>query len=167
MTHSLTATFATQGSAATAIDRLLAHGLPRAQVRVRTDESVGNSPASSDTPTSVLSNIGDAGKREDPAHGSLSTRIGRHALHSRSPLEETPPDELGRATVLVAIEGDLSSNDIRGILMAASAISIRTGDEMLPDENPGISPVHDMGDPADVRKAIKAARAGNPECHAR
>jgi hypothetical protein len=167
VTRLLTASFPNQGRAAAAVEKLLAHGLPRAQIRIRTDESVGNSAASSDTPTTVVSDISDAGKREDPARGTLSTRIGRHALHSRSPLEETSPAELGRATVFVAIGGELSDDDVRDVLTSAGAFSIEAGDAELPEENPGLSPVNDMGDPDDVRKAIAAARAGDPDAHAR
>lgn len=149
----VTGYFANQFFAAAVVDKLLAHGMPRDHILVVTDESVGNSPASSNAPANVISNVshlGHSGSR-DTTEAEISPE--------RNMSSDNPAD-LGHFAVTVIEDAEWTETILRDFLANGGARRVATGSDPIPVENTWAWPAATEGSAIDVERAIAASRGG-------
>ena len=149
MSNLIVASFSNQFAGSSAVEKLLSCGVKREHIAISTDESVGNSEASSSTPTSILSWIGHFGMR-----------VGQKPFELRSPANQTDPVQFGHMMVAVQVETEATVADIHHLLSASGAVTVEYLEQELPKEDPHMWPEHERGSLIDVRRAIDACRGG-------
>lgn len=162
MAELVVACFDTQSEAHAAAEKLLSRGLRREQIVVTFDESVGNSPASSSAPTTVISEASHTGR--------IDTGTGQERKKNRpssSPISSsrTPPlpdpTLIGHTTVVVELHGEMSMDDACALLDGAGASSVRSHEHIEQrSENPAMWPAVGNASREDVQRSIDAAKGG-------
>lgn len=157
MADLIVARFDTQFAGMAILERLVARGLRRDQVTISVDESVGNSAASSEAPTTVISTTSHLGKREirdasGKAHRDSSLR---------SPGNVTDPKSFGYAVIAVQLPGELSADQIFQLMSAGGAHSIVRETGTFHPENPDMWPDYGQALKIDVQRAVAAVRGGD------
>lgn len=151
--HHVTGTFPNQFSAAAIVDKMLGRGMPRGRIVVATDESIGDSPASSNAPSNVLSEVSHLGRNRQPDSG------GRGLASDRSVTPDAP-EALGKSVVTVTTGGEWSETVLRELMESAGAENVAIGSDDVPQENDSVWPSPPEGDAVDVERAIAASRRG-------
>ncbi|MDQ0008634.1 hypothetical protein J2T07_000793 [Luteibacter jiangsuensis] len=151
--HHVTGYFPNQFSAAAIVDKMLGRGMPRDRIVVATDESIGDSPASSNAPSNVLSDVSHLGRNRQRDSG------GRGLASDRSVTPDAP-ETLGKSMVTVTTGGEWSETVLRGLMETAGAEDVVSGSDDVPQENEGVWPAPSEGDAIDVERAIAASRRG-------
>ena len=156
MTDLIIARFDTQFAGMAIYERMLARGVRRDQIALSIDESVGNSPASSSAPTTVISRISHLGMRDERNAAGKSLRASR----IRSPSNLPNPKAFGHAVVTIELSGILSADQVEHLLGEAGACSIARENGALSAENPNMWPEIGHASNVDVQRAIAAVRGG-------
>lgn len=157
MADLIVAGFDTQFAGMAVLERLVARGLRRDRVTISVDESVGNSAASSEAPTTVISTISHLGKR-----GVRDASGKMHRDSSlRSPSNMTDPKSFGYAVVTVQVSGELSADQIFRLMDSGGAHSIVREDGTFHPENPDMWPNYGQALKIDVQRAVAAVRGGD------
>jgi hypothetical protein len=151
--HHVTGTFPNQFSAAAIVDKMLDRGVPRDRIVVATDESIGGSPASSNAPSNVLSDVSHLGRNRQRDSG------GRGLASDRSVTPDAP-EALGKSVVTVTTGGEWSESVLREWMETAGAENVAIGSDDVPKENDRVWPSPPEGDAVDVERAIEASRRG-------
>jgi hypothetical protein len=144
MSDLVIAEFDTQFAASSALDKLLSRGMRRDDAVVCCSESIGDSPASSSAPTTVVS------------------RFSHHAMSRsevRSPAADRNPSLVGHATLTVELADRVPLEDVMRVMRQAGASGVHVVvDQPFDRDDPHLSPIVDYGSPADVAHAIEASR---------
>lgn len=158
MAELVVACFDTQFEASAAAEKLLSRGLQREQIVLSFDESVGNSPASSSAPTTVISGASHTGR--------VDTSTGREKKESRFSSPRTPsllpdPALIGHTTLVVELHGEMSMDDVCALLDDAGASSVRSHEHAEHRrEDPAMWPGVGKAPSEDVQRSINASKGG-------
>jgi hypothetical protein len=153
----LVAHFPDQASAMSALARLESRGLAPGQALPATDASVGRTRTSADVPSNPPSSVSHQGNRE-PRNTSATAEPSR-GMSGRGSTPEHP-EELGRAQLLVNLDGQASADELSRMLSDVGAVDITRSDADFPTETAGVWPDAPRGNAVDVQRAIAASREG-------
>lgn len=151
--HHVTGTFPNQFSAASIVDKMLDRGVPRDRIVVATDESIGDSPASSNAPSNVLSEVSHLGRNRQRDSGG-------RGLGSDRSVTPDAPEALGKSVVTVFTGGEWNETVLRDLMETAGAEDVAVGTDEVTRENDSVWPSPVEGDAVDVERAIEASRRG-------
>ncbi|GLQ89321.1 hypothetical protein [Dyella flagellata] len=158
MAELVVACFDTQFEASAAAEKLLSRGLPREQIVLSCDESVGNSPSSSSAPTTVISEVSHTG-RIDTTTGR--ERPKRATFSDRTPMQLPDPSLIGHSTLVIELHGEMSMDDACALLESAGASSVRSPEQKKHrGENPQMWPAVGRASQEDVQRSVDAAKGG-------
>jgi hypothetical protein len=154
MSTLIVAKFRNQFAAASAFDKLMSRGLSRRKGAVQCDESVGNSAASSSTPTTFVS----------PAIDQSEHKYDKWQL--RSPDALPPAVEMGFSVLTIEIDDDGTLEEVRDVMRGLGAVDINIlPGESLKEDDTSAWPEPAMGNRTDVDRAIRASQQGKPRIH--
>lgn len=160
MAELVVACFATQFHANAAAEKLISLGLRREQIVLIFDESVDHVPSSSSAPTNVVSHTSHTG-RIDTQTGK-EKHAGRFST-LRAPQHVPDPALIGRTTLVVKLQGEMSMDEVCQLLDDAGASSVNNAppeEQGRRTENPAMWPSIDQAAPDDVQRSIDAAKGG-------
>lgn len=144
------AQFATQAAAAAAMDRIEGYGVPHGDISVQYGENIGRSPATSSSPTTVVSHASQREPKEDAKDGRLATR---------TPTRIPDPAHIGACTVTVRCSDTQVSEEILAMLRQNGGGDVRTARGDFVDDAAFV-PTHGQARQIDVDRAIDASRGG-------
>lgn len=154
MSNLIVARFANQFAAASAFDKLMSCGLPRAKGVVQCDESVGRSAASASAPTTVVSRVSHRGDREGERQ------------HVRAPEDLPPPAAIGVAVLSVEIDDDGALEQVMLVMRELDAVDVHIlPGESLHEDDASLWPANTEGDRTDVDRAIRASQQDKRRLH--
>ncbi|HUA80108.1 MAG TPA: hypothetical protein VL997_07040 [Dyella sp.] len=157
MTELVVACFDTQYEASSAAEKLLSRGFQREQIVLTFDESIQSVPSSSSAPTTVISEVSHT--------GSIDTSTGHEKTkntHRPSGRQEIPdPALIGHTTLVVALHGEMSMDEVCALLGDAGASAVNAKEPKEPRiENASMWPSQGQASREDVQRSIDAAKGG-------
>ncbi|WP_233842135.1 hypothetical protein [Dyella sp. 2HG41-7] len=157
MTELVVACFDTQFEANSAAEKLLSRGLQRDQIVLTFDESIQSVPSSSSAPTTVISDVSHTGSFDTSA-GQKKEQSG----HSSPERHEAPdPTLIGHTTLVIALHGEMSMDEVCALLDDAGASSVNSEEHQESrTENASMWPSVGNASREDVQRSIDAAKRG-------